>query len=177
MSKRKYPETWYEGNDKRKKRRQAPNIDLKQPGKRKELQWLKGRLCPIINKKYYIKPNIELPDGYAKTKDVLMHPNHIPQFVLPLTEGDELKFVLGDRDKMRPMARKVLVSQYTARNYKDLTEYIRKITKDLEGVNVKQILTDVLPCSALWRFLGSPLIKNSTGLLVNKIVHLCAVKK
>ena len=145
--------------DKTKKR--PPTLGLKAKG---AAQWYKGRLCPIRKESaWFIKPQLELPDGYDKSKDVFMYPNYISQYVLPLMEGDKLEFILGDRDKTRPMAQKVRVSQYSPRTCTELNEYIKKLSEELDSPNFKKILVQVLPCSAMWRFLGSPVFKNVPG--------------
>ena len=145
------------------RKRRPPTLGLKAKGAR--TQWYKGRLCPIRKETaWFIKPLAELPDGYDKTKDVFMYPNYISQFVLPVKEGDMLEFVLGDRDKTKPMAYKVRISQYLPRTYDTLAEYIKKLTKDLNCGNFKNVLIQVLPCTAMWRFLGSPVFKDMKGL-------------
>jgi hypothetical protein len=152
-----------------KKRRRPPTLGLKQIKDLKQTKettpWFKGRLCPIRKQTaWFIRPMVELPDGYDKSKDVFMYPNYISEYVLPVTVGDMLEFVLGDRDKTRPMARKVRVSQYAPRTRKELIEYIRTLTEDLDCVHVKKVLVQVMPCTAMWRFLGSPVFKNTAGL-------------
>ena len=107
---------------------------------------------------------VELPDGYDKSKDVFMYPNYISEYVLPVVEGDMLDFILGDRDKTKPMAQKIRVSQYSPRTCKELTEYIRKLTEDLDCITFKKALVQILPCAAMWRFLGSPKFKRVQGL-------------
>ena len=158
--KRKHPDGGHENVSINKKRRQT-TIGLKQ-AKGKDAQWYRGRLCPIRKQNaWFMKPMAELPDGYDKSKDVFMYPDYISQYILPVMEGDMLEFMLGDRDKTRPMARKVRVSQYSPRTCKELIEYIRKLIKNLEN---KKILGQILPCTAMWRFLGSPVFKSTAGL-------------
>ena len=144
------------------KKRSAPTLGLK--AKRTAMQWFRGRLCPIRKENaWFIKPMAELPEGYATNKDVFMYPNYISQHVLPLVEGDMLEFVLGDRDKTRPMAQKVRVSQYTPRTHKSLIEYVSCLTEELNTANVRKVLVQVLPCTAMWRLLGSPVFKGISG--------------
>jgi hypothetical protein len=155
--KRKLPDNGHETDSKSKKKKRPPTLQ-------KDTRWLKGRLCPIREQNaWFVNPTTELPDGYCKSKDVFLRPNCISQYVLPVMEGDMLEFILGDRDKTKPMARNVRVSQYTPRTCKELTEYIRKLTKDLDSVHVGKVLVQVLPCTALWRFLGSPEFKRTAG--------------
>ena len=145
-----------------KKKRRPPTLGLKQV--KVTTQWHKGRLCPIRKQNaWFIKPMVELPQGYDRSKDVFMYPNYISQYVLPVTEGDTLEFILGDRDKTKPMARKVRVSQYAPRTCKELVKYIRYLMDDLDCVSFRKILVQVLPCTAMWRFLGSPVFKNVQG--------------
>ncbi len=148
-----------------KRKRRPPTLGLKEA--KVTTQWYRGRLCPIRKQNaWFMKPMAELPDGYDKSKDVFMYPNYISEYVLPVMEGDMLEFILGDRDKTKPMARKVRVSQYSPRTCKELIEYIRKLTEDLDCVNLKKVLVQVLPCTAMWRFLGSPVFKNVSGMYV-----------
>ena len=148
-----------------KRKRRPPTLGLKET--KVTTQWCRGRLFPIRNQNaWFMKPMAELPDGYDKSKDVFMYPNYISEHVLPVMGGDMLEFILGDRDKTKPMARKVRVSQYSPRTCKELIEYIRKLTEDLDCVNLKKVLVQVLPCTAMWRFLGSPVFKNVSGLYV-----------
>ena len=128
-------------------------------------QWYKGKLCPIEedNPVYHIRPLMELPEGYEKSKNVLMYPDSISEFVLSVAQNDTLEFLLGERDKTKPMARKVRVSQYSSRTCRELIDYIRKLILDLEDVYFKNVLTQVLPCTAMWRFLGSPVFRNKEG--------------
>ena len=119
-------------------------------------QWHKGRLCPIRKTEaYFIKPSMELPEGYSVCKDVYMNPKNISQFLLPLKTGDELEFVLGERDKARPMARKVRVSQYSHRTYPVLKEYLQKFLEFLKSSDRNQALVETLPSTAMWCLLGS----------------------
>ena len=156
-------ENLHDRMDRKKKR--PPTLGLKQATKGKDTQWYKGRLCPIRKQNaWFIKPKEELPNGYCKSKDVFMYPNYISQYVLPVMEGDMLEFILGDRDKTKPMAQKVRVSQYTPRTCKELTEYMRKLNEDLDCANFQKVLVQVLPCTAMWRFLGSPMFKAVQGL-------------
>ena len=182
--KRNHPDNGHETDSPKQKKKRPPTLGLKQAkGNERDTPWFKGRLCPILpvanqaphkteglprrlirkQTACFIKPTVELPEGYCKYKDVRMYPNYISEYVLPVTEGDMLEFVLGDRDKTRPMAIKVRVSQYSPRTCKELTEYMRKLTKDLDGVQMKNVLVQVLPCTALWRFLGSPVFKKTAG--------------
>ena len=81
-----------------------------------------------------------------------------------------LDFVLGDRDKTRPMAHKVRICQYLPRTYKTLAEYIKKLTDDLNCTNFKNVLVQVLPCTAMWKFFGSPVFKDMKGLWMKTLV-------
>ena len=146
-----------------KKKRRPPTLGLKHQAK-VTTQWYRGRLCPIRKESaWFIKSMVELPEGYAKSKDVFMYPNYISQYVLPVVGGDTLEFILGDRDKSKPMALKVRVSQYSPRTCKELIEYIRSLSGGLDCVSFKKVLVQVLPCTAMWRFLGSPVFKNTSG--------------
>ena len=156
--KRKYAENEHENGNIRKKRK---GEGLKQ-GK-KNIEWLKGTLCPTESKgAWFIKPFEELPRGYNKFKDVFMYPKYISEYVLTVKAGDKLEFLLGDRDKTRPFAYKVRIFRYSSRTCEELTEYIMKLSKDLE--TKKEALMKVLPCTAMWSFLGSPEFKFVTGL-------------
>jgi hypothetical protein len=76
-----------------KKRRLSSTLGLKQT--KETTQWFKGRLCPIRKQTaWFIRPMVELPDGYDKSKDVFMYPNYISEYVLPVTVGDMLEFIL-----------------------------------------------------------------------------------
>ena len=160
--KRTYPHNGREDcNTKKKKRRQLEGGH----NTGKDTQWLKGRLCPIRKESaWFIKPMVKLPEGYDRSKDVFMYPNYISQYVLPVVGGDTLEFILGDRDKSKPMAREVRVSQYSPRTCKELIEYIKKLTKDLNGTSLKKVFMQVLSCTAMWRFLGSPTFESAAGL-------------
>ena len=119
-------------------------------------QWHKGRLCPIgKTEAYFIKPSMALPEGYSAFKDVYMNPKNISKFLLPLKTGDELEFVLGERDKARPMARKVRVSQYSHRTYPVLREYLEKFLVFMKSLDRNQALVETLPSTTMWSFLGS----------------------
>ena len=161
--KRTHPEGQH-GASSVKKRRKQSTLGLDQ-SKEKITKWYEGRLCPIKkDNAWFIRPSDELPPGYEKSKDVFMHPDKISKFVLPVVQNDMLEFLLGERDKTKPMARKVRVSQYSPRTYKDLIEYIRKLNDDLKGVLFENVLTQILPCTAMWRFLGSPnVFQNKAG--------------
>ena len=131
---------------------------------RETTQWLKGRLCPIRKEtSWFVKPFSELPDGYEKTKDVFLYPNYISKEVLPVAEGDILEFVLGDRDKSRPMAIKVRVCQYSPRFQKDVVKYVRGLNMDLNSAMRRTVLTQVLPCTSMWKYLGSPVFRSNQG--------------
>ncbi|XP_046847639.1 uncharacterized protein LOC124441242 [Xenia sp. Carnegie-2017] len=129
---------------------------------RETTQWLKGRLCPIRKEtSWFVKPFSELPDGYEKTKDVFLYPNYISKEVLPVAEGDILEFILGDRDKSRPMAIKVRVCQYSPRFQKDVVKYVRGLNMDLNSAMRRTVLTQVLPGTSMWKYLGSPVFRNN----------------
>ena len=167
MNKRKHPDDDHEYNSRNKKRKRQP-IPGRNRFNKKDTKWLKGRLCQIkCDKAWYIKPRMELPNGYNTSKDVFLYPDKLAEHILPVMEGDILEFLLGDRDKTRPMARKVHVSQYTQRTCKEIEEYMTKLTKELgTSVNVKEILLQVLPCTAMWNFFGSPVFRHTTGWLI-----------
>ena len=162
MPKRKSPNDAHETGNIPKRRKGIQTVGLPQR-RNKDKEWLKGRLCAIRNATaLYIEPFAELPNGYSKSKDVFMSPKYISEYVLPVKEGDKLEFMLGDRDKTRPMAYKVRIFQYSRRTCEELTEYIKKLTKDLDTKN--EALVKVLPCTAMWSFLGTPKFKTVTGL-------------
>ena len=157
--KRKDPHNGHETTSAIKRRKTTTTVGLKQK-RGKNSKWYKGKLCPIKNPKaWFIRPETELPHDYCKSKDVFMYPNYVSDHVLPIREGDILEFILGDRDKAKPMAIKVQVFQYLPRTCQELTEYIRKLTND-----VREVLVQVLPYNAMWRFLGSPEFIKETGL-------------
>jgi hypothetical protein len=119
-------------------------------------QWRKGTLCPIRSEKsIFIKPLNTLPEGFTQ-KDVYLHPDNISKYVLPVKGGDSVEFVLGDRDKARPMARKVKVIQYSPRTSQELIDYITKFTEDLKSADCKKVLMETLSNTVMWSFLGSP---------------------
>ena len=119
-------------------------------------QWHKGTLCTIkTEKSIFIKPLNTLPDGFTH-KDVYLNPGNISQYVLPVKGGDSVEFVLGDRNKARPMARKAKISQYSARTCQELLDYITKLSEDLNSADCKKVLMETLPNTAMWSFLGSP---------------------
>ena len=121
-----------------------------------------------------MKPMTELPEGYTTTRDVFMYPNYISQFILPVLQGDILEFILSDRDKTKPMAQKVRVSQYMPRTCKELIKYTRTLIEGLNTVDFKKVLVQVMPCTAMWRFLGSPVFKGEQG---SYTVTVCAKAK
>lgn len=162
--KRVHPESEHPNGSVKKKRKLPPTLGFHQ-AEEKVTQWYKGTLCPIKkNNPWFIRPLMELPRGYEKSKDVFMYPDNISKFVLPVVENDMLEFLLGERDKTKPMARKVRVSQYSPRTCKELIKYIRNLILELEGVYFENVLTQVLPCTAMWIFLGSPVFRNKEGL-------------
>ena len=166
MSKRKYPDGGHDYNSSNKRKKRPPTAGLKRAQK-KDIQWFKGRLCEIKQSNaWFLKPTTELPNGYNKSKDVFLRPDFLPQHILPVMEGDTLEFLLGDRDKTRPMARKVRVSHYTPRTCKEITEYMNKLVKELDSDNVREILGQVLPCTALWKLFGSPVFQSTKGKLI-----------
>ena len=135
------------------------------PKRKERTQWHKGTLCPIRNEKaIFIKPSNGLPEGYNPNKDVFMHSDGVSRYALPLKEGDSVKFVLGDRNKEKPMARKVKLQQYSKRSCQELLEYIAKYTEDLKSPNCKQVLMETLSHTVMWRVLGSPVFERDTGL-------------
>ena len=93
-----------------------------------------------------------------------MYPDNISKFVLPVVENDMLEFLLGERNKTKPMARKVRVAHYSPRTCSEIIKYIRKLILDLKDVYFEDVLTQVLPCTAMWMFLGSPVFRNKEGL-------------
>ena len=134
--------------------RRRKTVGLRQ---KESMQWHKGILCPIRNEKsIFIKPLNDLPKGYKKNKDVYMHSDNISKYVLPLKGGDSVEFVLGERDKEKPMARKVKVTQYSQRTSKELLEYIDKYTEDLKSADSKKVLMETMSFTVMWSFFGSP---------------------
>ena len=131
------------------------------------MQWHKGTLCPIRNERsIFIKPLNGLPEEYTcnSNKDVYMHADNISKYVLPLKGGDSVEFVLGDRNKEKPMARKVKVIQYSQRTTEELLEYIEKYTEDLKSTDSKKVLMETLSYTVMWSFLGSPTFARNGGL-------------
>ncbi|XP_046848921.1 NFX1-type zinc finger-containing protein 1-like [Xenia sp. Carnegie-2017] len=127
-------------------------------------QWLRGRLCPIRKETaWFVKPFSELPDGYEKRKDVFLYPNYLSKEILPVAGGDILEFILSDRDKSRPMAINVRVCQYSPRFQKDVVKYICRLNEDLNSPKCRTVLTQVLPCTSMWKYLGSPIFRNGPG--------------
>ena len=148
------------------KRKRQKTIGLKA---KEGMQWHKGTTCQIRNEKsIFIKPLNNLPDGYKQNKDVYMHSDNISKYVLPLKGGDLMEFVLGDRDKEKPMARKVKVSQYSQRTSKELVDYMKKLSEDLSSTDCKKVLMETLSNLVMWSFLGSPILAEDGGLLFCK---------
>ena len=128
-------------------------------------QWHKGTLRPITNEKsIFIKPLKTLPKGYTN-KDVYLNPGNISKYALPVKVGDSVEFVLGDRDKARPMARKIKISQYSPRTCQEMLEYITNLTENLESAECKKVLMETLSNTTMWSFLGSPVFENKAGRL------------
>lgn len=120
-------------------------------------QWYQGRLCTIKNDKaWFIKSFNNLPHEYDQTKDVFMYPDNIPKSVLPVRTGDIMEFILSDRDKSKPMARKARIYQYSPRPYNGVVEYIRKLIMALNSSICKRVLVEILPNLTMWNFLASP---------------------
>ena len=129
-------------------------------------QWLKGRLCEIKNEKsLFIKPSNDLPEGFTN-KDVYLNPDNISKYVLPVKGGDLVEFVLGDRNKTKPMARKVKISQYSPRTCQELLNYIEKLSDVLNSDDCKKVLLETLPKISMWSFLGSPVLVTQPGKLL-----------
>ncbi len=146
--------------DSQKKKRKTVGLRQKE-----SMQWHKGTLCQIRNEKsIFIKPLNELPEGYKKKKDVYMHSDNISKYVLALKGGDSVEFVLGERDKEKPMARKVKVIQYSQRTPRELLDYINKFTEDLKSADCKKVLMETLTNTVMWSFLGSPAFAKDEGL-------------
>ena len=146
--------------DSQKKKRNTVGLSQKE-----SMQWHKGTLCQIRNEKsIFIKPLNELPEGYKKKKDVYMHSDNISKYVLALKGGDSVEFVLGERDKEKPMARKVKVIQYSQRTSRELLDYINKFTEDLKSADCKKVLMETLSNTVMWSFLGSPAFAKDEGL-------------
>lgn len=127
-------------------------------------QWHKGRLCSITNKALFIKPTQSLPEEFTD-KDVYLNPDNISKYVLPVKGGDAVEFVLGDRNKARPMARKVKIFQYSQRTSEDLIDYIKKLTENLKSADCRKVLMETLPNTAMWSFFGSPNFTLQAGML------------
>ena len=135
-------------------------------------QWHKGRLCSIKNKALFIKPTQSLPEGFTD-KDVYLNPDNISKYVLPVKGGDAVEFVLGDRNKARPMARKVKISQYSQRTSEDLIDYIKELTENLKSADCRKVLMETLPNTAMWSFFGSPNFMLQAGMQAgNTCVYL-----
>ena len=111
----------------------------------------------------FIKPLNGLPEGYNPNKDVFMHPDNVSRYVLPLKGGDSVEFVLGERDKEKPMARKVKLHQYSKRSCQELLDYIKKYTEDLQSPDCKKVLMESLSYTIMWNFLGSPAFAEDRG--------------
>ncbi|XP_028410574.1 NFX1-type zinc finger-containing protein 1-like [Dendronephthya gigantea] len=136
----------------------------KERKKRKKTEWRKGTLCPIKNERLlFIKPLNDLPKDYNQSKDVFMHCDGVSKYALPVKEGDSLKFVLGDRDKERPMAWKVKLQQYSKRSCQELLDYIAKYTQDLNSQDCKKVLMETLSHTVMWSVLGSPVFARDEG--------------
>jgi cold shock CspA family protein len=145
--------------DSQKKRRKTVGLKPKE-----STQWHKGALCPIRSEKsIFIKSLNTLPEGFTQN-DVYLHPDNISKYVLPLKGGDSVEFVLGDRDKEKPMARKVKVIQYSQRTTEELLDYIEKLTEDLKSADCKNVLMETLSSTVMWSFLGSPSFSKDGGL-------------
>ncbi len=135
-------------------------------------QWHKGKLCPNINEKsIFIEPFNTLPEGYTQ-RDVYTHSDNISKYVLPVKGGDSVEFVLGDRDKARPMARKVKIFQYSPRTCQELLDYIKKFNEDLNSADCKKVLVETLPNTAMWSFLGSPIFAKEIGELMSPLNYI-----
>lgn len=122
-------------------------------------------ICTIVNDKAcFIKPFNNLPYGYDTTKEVFMYPDNISKYVLPPKGGDIMEFVLSDRDMSKPMARKATrISQYSARTYDDVVQYIKKLITDLNSDICNKVLVEILPNITMWSFLASPVFIAQTG--------------
>ena len=131
---------------------------------KEKIQWHKGSLCSIRDKSVFIKPAQNLPEGYTN-KDVYLNPDNISKYVLPVKGGDAVEFVLGDRNKAKPMARKVKISQYSRRTSAELIEYINILTENLKSSDCRKVLMETLPNTAMWSFFGSPNFMQQAGML------------
>lgn len=131
-------------------------------------QWHKGRLCAIQNNAIFIRPSQALPNGF-KHKDVYLNPGNISKYILPVKDHDSVEFVLGDRDKQRPMARKVKVTHYSMRACQEVREFIEQLTDNLKSAECKTVLMEVLPNTAMWNFLGSPVFEGNPLFLITSI--------
>ena len=142
-----------------KKKQKTLGLKAKESSK-----WFKGTLCSVkndttVNKPWFIKPSGSLPEVYNKTKDVYMNRENISQYILPLTRGDSVEFVLGIRDKSKPMAIKVRVSRYSRRSCQELVDYIKSLSEYLNSALFKNVLVEILSNTVMWSFLGSPIFK------------------
>lgn len=127
-------------------------------------EWYRGRLRTITNDKgLFIKPFNNLPDGYDTTKQVFLHHDKISNYILPPKEGDIMEFLLGDRDKTKPIAYQARISQYSPRSYDEIVQYIKRLIMDMNSDICKKVLVEILPNIATWDFLASPVFIAQTG--------------
>jgi hypothetical protein len=127
-------------------------------------QWYRGTLCTITtDKAWFIKPFNYFPYGYDTTQEVFMHPDSMSKYVLPPKGGDIMEFLLGDRNKSKPMARKGRVSQYSPRTYDEVLQHIEKLIMDLNYNICKNLLIEILPNTTMWSFLASPVFTTEIG--------------
>ena len=152
----------------KKKKQKTLGLKAKESSK-----WLVGRLCPIKHDTtagkqplWYIKPSVGLPDGYNRTKDVRMNRDNISEYILPLASGDLVEFVLGIRDKSKPMAVKARVFRYSQRTCTVLVDYIENLSACLTSAIFKKVLVEILPNTVMWAFLGSPIFKEKSVSIV-----------
>ena len=127
-------------------------------------QWYRGRLCTIKNdKEWFIKPFSNLPYGYETTQEVFMSPDNVSKYVLPAKEGDTVEFLLGDRNRSRPMAHKARIFQYSSRTCDEVLQYMNKLTTDLNSIICKNLFVEILTNTVMWGFLASPVFTTQTG--------------
>jgi hypothetical protein len=131
---------------------------------RSALRWYRGRLIKITNdKEWFIKPLNNLPYGYDTTQNVFMSSDNVLKYILPAKVGDTVEFLLGDRNKSKPTARKARISQYCPRTYDEVLQYMNKLIMDLNSNISKNLLVEILPNTAMWSVLASPVFTSQTG--------------
>jgi len=127
-------------------------------------QWHRGILCTIRNdREWFIEPLSNLPYSSETTQEVFMSPDNVSKYVLPAKEGDTVEFLLGDRNKSKPMARKARILQYSLRTCDEVLQYMNKLTTDLNSNICKNLFVEILTNTEMWGFLASPVFATQTG--------------